>query len=43
LQTTPDLSAGSWSNITSGITVAGSNYTFTNTMSGQAAFFRLQQ
>ncbi|MGO8766237.1 MAG: hypothetical protein ACLQSR_14010 [Limisphaerales bacterium] len=40
LQTSPDLL--NWSNITTGITTFGSNYTFTNTMNGQAAFFRLQ-
>jgi uncharacterized repeat protein (TIGR03803 family) len=43
LQTTTNLASGSWGDITSGITTAGSNNVFTSTASGQAAYFRLQQ
>jgi uncharacterized repeat protein (TIGR03803 family) len=43
LQTAPDLSSGSWSNLTSGIITDGTNYLFTNTPASQTAFFRLQQ
>lgn len=43
LQSATDLSAGSWSNITSGIVTAGTNRVFTNTPNGPAAFFRLLQ
>jgi len=43
LQITTNLSSGSWSNITSGITNAGANYVFTNKMNSKAAFFRLRQ
>ena len=43
LQTTSDLSSGSWSNITSEIFTNGPNCVLTNTLSSQAAFFRLQQ
>jgi uncharacterized repeat protein (TIGR03803 family) len=43
LQTVPDLASGTWSNVTTGIALSGSNYIFTNTPSGQAAFFRLLQ
>ena len=42
LQTTTNLSSGSWSNITSGITTAGADYVFTDKVNGKAAFFRLQ-
>jgi hypothetical protein len=35
------LALGSWSNITSGITVLGTNNVYSNTVGGQAAFFRL--
>jgi hypothetical protein len=42
LQTTTNLSSGSWSNIASGITTAGADYVFTNEVNGKAAFFRLQ-
>ena len=42
LQTTTNLSSGSWSNITSGVTSVSTNYMFTNKMNGKAAFFRLQ-
>ncbi len=43
LQSTTNLSAGSWSSITNGIGMIGSYYAFTNATSGQAAFFRLKQ
>jgi uncharacterized repeat protein (TIGR03803 family) len=43
LQTAADLSSGSWSNITNGVFTSGTNYVLTNTVSNQAAFFRLQQ
>jgi uncharacterized repeat protein (TIGR03803 family) len=43
LQTAPDLSLGSWSNIASGIFTNGPNCVLTNTLNSQAAFFRLQQ
>jgi hypothetical protein len=42
LQTATDLSTGSWSNITNAVTTTGTNYVFTNAMSGQAAYFRLK-
>jgi hypothetical protein len=41
LQTRTNLALGSWSNITSGITVLGTNNVYSNTVGGQAAFFRL--
>lgn len=43
LQTTTDLAAGNWSDITSGITTVGANNVFTAATGGQAALFRLQQ
>jgi len=43
LQSTTDLSAGSWTSITNGISTIGSYYAFTNAASGKAAFFRLKQ
>jgi uncharacterized repeat protein (TIGR03803 family) len=43
LQSITNLSSGSWSNVISGITIVGTNYVFTNTMSGNASFFRLMQ
>jgi hypothetical protein len=43
LQSTTDLATGRWSNITNGITITGTNYVFTNSMSGQAGFFRIQE
>jgi hypothetical protein len=43
LQSTTNLSAGSWSSITNGISTIGSYYAFTNAASGKAAFFRLKQ
>ncbi len=43
LQTTPNLNSKTWSNITSGITTIGSNFVLTNALTGQAAFFRLEQ
>jgi uncharacterized repeat protein (TIGR03803 family) len=43
LQTTTNLSSGSWSNVTSGITTAGADYVFTNKVNSKAAFFRLLQ
>jgi uncharacterized repeat protein (TIGR03803 family) len=42
LQTATNLSSGSWSNVTSGITTVNAGYVFTNTMNGHAAFFRLK-
>jgi hypothetical protein len=43
LQSTTNLSAGSWSSITNGIGTNGSYYASTNAASGKAAFFRLKQ
>jgi hypothetical protein len=43
LQSITNLSSGSWSNVTSGITIVGTNYMFTNTVNGNSAFFRLMQ
>ncbi len=43
LQSTTNLSAGSWSSITNGIGTTGSYYAFTNASSAKAAFFRLKQ
>ena len=43
LQTAPDLTSGNWSNISSGTVTLGTNYVFTNTLTSQTAFFRLQQ
>jgi hypothetical protein len=43
LQSITNLSSGSWSNVTSGITIVGTNYMFTNTQNLNAAFFRLMQ
>jgi len=43
LQTSTNLSAGSWNNITNGISNNGTNYVFTNSVSSQAAFYRLKQ
>jgi uncharacterized repeat protein (TIGR03803 family) len=43
LQTAPDLSSGSWSSITNGIATNGPNCVLTNSLSSQAAFFRLLQ
>ncbi len=43
LQSTTNLSAGSWSSISNGIGTIGSYYAFTNATGGQAAFFRLKQ
>jgi uncharacterized repeat protein (TIGR03803 family) len=40
LLTSPDLL--NWNTATNGITIVGSNYTFTNSMNGHAEFFRLQ-
>ena len=42
LQTSTNLSSGNWSNVADGITIVGTNYVFTKTMNGHAAFFRLQ-
>jgi hypothetical protein len=42
LQTATNLSTGSWSNITDGIATSGTNYVFTNDITCQAAYFRLQ-
>jgi uncharacterized repeat protein (TIGR03803 family) len=43
LQSITNLSAVNWSNITSGITIAGTNFIFTNAINGKATFFRLKQ
>ena len=43
LHSTTYLSSGSWSNVTSGISTVGTNYVFTNTISGNGWFFRLKQ
>jgi len=43
LQSTTNLTSGSWSNVTSGIATIGSNYVYTNTPSGTSGFFRLKQ
>ena len=43
LQYINNLSSGSWSNITSGITTIGTNYLFTNSVNSNASFFRLMQ
>jgi hypothetical protein len=42
LQTSTNLSSGSWSNVISAISTVGTNYVFTNTVNGKAAFFRLR-
>jgi hypothetical protein len=42
LQTTPKLSPASWSNVVSGIATVGTNNVLTNTVTGAAAFFRLE-
>ena len=43
LQSITNLSTGIWSNIASGITIVGTNYMLTNTVNGNASFFRLKQ
>jgi uncharacterized repeat protein (TIGR03803 family) len=43
LQTAADLSSGNWSNITNGMVTDGTGYTFTANVTGQTAYFRLQQ
>ncbi len=43
LQTKSSLTSGIWSNITTGITIVGTNYVYTNALGGQTAFFRLEQ
>jgi uncharacterized repeat protein (TIGR03803 family) len=43
LQSITNLSSGSWSNVTSGISTVGTNYVFTNIVNGNASFFRLKQ
>jgi hypothetical protein len=43
LQTAADLSSGSWRNVTNGISTNGASCIFTNTVGGQAAYFRLQE
>ena len=43
LQSIANLSYGSWSNVTSGITIVGTNYVFTSLMNGKAGFFRLTE
>ena len=42
LQTSTNLSTGSWSNVTSGIAIVSTNYVLTNHVNGKAGFFRLQ-
>jgi hypothetical protein len=42
LQTSPDMKAGSWSDVLSGITTVGSNYVLTRSRGGKAAFYRLE-
>ena len=42
LQTSASLSPGGWSDVLSGIGLAGTNQVFTNTSNGKAAFFRLR-
>jgi hypothetical protein len=42
LQVATDLSSGSWSTITNGISTNGNSCVFTNVPGGQSAFFRLQ-
>jgi uncharacterized repeat protein (TIGR03803 family) len=42
LQASTNLTAGSWSNITSGITTVSAGHVFTNAVSGNTVFFRLQ-
>ena len=41
LQTSTNLSSGSWSNVTSGITTVSTNDVFSNSVSGKPGFFRL--
>jgi hypothetical protein len=41
LQISTNLSSGSWSNITSGITTVSTNDVFSNNVNGKASFFRL--
>ena len=43
LESATNLVAGSWSSISNGITTAGSNYLFTNSMTNKGTFFRLKQ
>jgi hypothetical protein len=43
LQVTTNLSTGSWSDVTNGITTNGTNCLFTTVVSSQAAFYRLRQ
>jgi hypothetical protein len=43
LQTTSNLSIGSWTNITNGINTNGIGYAYTNLAIGNMAYFRLQQ
>jgi uncharacterized repeat protein (TIGR03803 family) len=42
LQTSADLSSGSWNDVPNGIFTNGNNCVLTNTAGSQAAFFRLQ-
>ncbi len=42
LQTSANMAPGSWSDVLSGITTVGTNYTLTKTTGGAAAFYRLQ-
>ena len=42
LQTSTNLSSGSWSNITGGITTVSTNDVLSNNVNGKAGFFRLQ-
>jgi hypothetical protein len=43
LQTTSDLSFGSWTNISDGIYSNEANYVYTNLATGNMAYYRLQQ
>jgi hypothetical protein len=42
LQVATDMSSGSWSTVTNGISTNGNSCVFTNAPGGQSAFFRLQ-
>ncbi|MGA9777404.1 MAG: hypothetical protein WBS33_03955, partial [Verrucomicrobiia bacterium] len=42
LQINTNLASATWSNVTGGITIAGTNYVLTNNVSGKPSFFRLQ-
>jgi hypothetical protein len=42
LQASSNLLSGTWSNVTTGIVIAGTNYVHTNDLNGREGFFRLQ-